>query len=70
MTSLLLDQSILPGFSNTQSERTCIPGDKLFTAADGYYAGLGCYEFHGAIYASLAGFVHVFNPKCVSFYLC
>ncbi|KAI1724504.1 exosome complex component CSL4 [Ditylenchus destructor] len=60
MASLMLDESILPGCSSDQSERRCVPGDKLFDSSEDYNAGNGCYEYHGSIYACLAGFVHVF----------
>ncbi|KAH7728193.1 3'-5' exoribonuclease CSL4 [Aphelenchoides avenae] len=63
MTSLLLDQSILPGCSSNSAQRTCIPGEKLFPSSGGYRAGNGCYEIHNAIYASLIGFVHTFSMK-------
>uniref|UniRef100_A0A914GXY0 Exosome complex component CSL4 n=1 Tax=Globodera rostochiensis TaxID=31243 RepID=A0A914GXY0_GLORO len=60
--------SILPGFSGTDNngnceKRACIPGELLFSVADGYHAGNGCYEFHGSVFASLSGFVHVFSLK-------
>lgn len=38
-----------------------ITGDKLFDSSEDYNAVNGCYEYHGSIYASLAGFVHVFS---------
>jgi hypothetical protein len=38
----------------------CLPGQHLFVASDGYRAGNGCFELNGTVFASLAGFVHIF----------
>uniref|UniRef100_A0A915EDZ3 Uncharacterized protein n=1 Tax=Ditylenchus dipsaci TaxID=166011 RepID=A0A915EDZ3_9BILA len=66
--SLLMDLDILPTLpgssKSNQSGRKCIPGDKLFATSEGQYrAGNGCYEFHGQIFASLAGYVYVFSKE-------
>jgi hypothetical protein len=59
--------------ANNEPPRICIPGQLLHRVSQGekggdegggvYHAGNGCYEFHGAVYASLAGFVHIFQYK-------
>lgn len=63
---MLFDQSIFPQLANgpsTSEHKTCVPGDRLFPTSEGYRAGAGCYEVHGFIFASLVGFVHVFDSK-------
>ncbi|KAL3104189.1 hypothetical protein niasHS_002216 [Heterodera schachtii] len=66
MSTSFLDS--LPGFSivdfnASHEKRICVPGEQLFSVSSGYHAGNGCYEFHGSICASLAGFLHVYSLK-------
>uniref|UniRef100_A0A7E4UVU8 ECR1_N domain-containing protein n=1 Tax=Panagrellus redivivus TaxID=6233 RepID=A0A7E4UVU8_PANRE len=64
--SLLFDLASVPRVSKRPQKarkKTCIPGDVLFKAAEGYRAGFGTYEERGSIIATLYGFVCVLEAK-------
>lgn len=42
-----------------ESDRICVPGQRLCLADKGHISGCGTYERHGYIYSALAGFVNI-----------
>lgn len=64
--SLVLDLAAMPRPSRNQpkpTKKTCIPGDKLYSVADGYRCGFGTYQERGNIIASQCGYVEVVQSK-------